>query len=279
MPELPEVETIARRLRDGVEGAPSLIGMRITTFHLPWGRTLAEPSEDDLTQQLPGNEIIAIRRRGKYIVIQLKAGWLLIHLRMSGDLLVGPIDAQDDPYARFMVDFTSKWRLTFSDVRKFGRVWFLQDAQKVLGKLGPEPLADRFTKDALYRKLSTRKRKIKPLLMDQSFLAGLGNIYTDEALHLAKINPLVRADRLSEAHAHQLWRSIRKVLREGIRRQGASIDWVYRGGDYQKHLRVYQRTGEPCIVCGTPIRRMVVGQRGTHYCPLCQPLPQATSGE
>jgi formamidopyrimidine-DNA glycosylase len=116
------------------------------------------------------------------------------------------------------------------------------------------------------------KRQIKPLLLDQSFLAGLGNIYADESLNLARIHPLQRADRLTKAEARRLLASIRSVLAEGIRRNGASIDWVYRGGDFQNHFRVYQRTGQPCPRCGTPVERIVVGQRGTHFCPHCQTL-------
>jgi len=118
--------------------------------------------------------------------------------------------------------------------------------------------------------LAGRHRALKPLLLDQAFIAGMGNIYTDEALHLAGLHPLRRSDSLTPPEARALWRSIRRALRAGLRHGGASVDWVYRGGNFQNHFRVYQRAGEPCFNCGTPIRRIVVGQRGTHFCPKCQ---------
>ena len=129
------------------------------------------------------------------------------------------------------------------------------------------------TTDDLYRRLQSKDRIIKSLLLDQSFIAGLGNIYTDEALHLAGIHPLTSSKRLKHSDAGRLLDSIRSVLMDGIQRNGASIDWVYRGGEYQNNFRVYGRTGKPCPVCGTEIKRLVVGQRGTHICPLCQPTP------
>jgi formamidopyrimidine-DNA glycosylase len=128
-----------------------------------------------------------------------------------------------------------------------------------------------FTAPYFYELLRARHRQIKPLLLDQAFIAGLGNIYTDEALHSARIHPLTLADSLDLTQAEKLLAGIRQVLQEGISRNGASIDWVYRGGDFQNHFRVYQRTGEPCPDCDTPIERIVVGQRGTHFCPTCQP--------
>jgi formamidopyrimidine-DNA glycosylase len=140
--------------------------------------------------------------------------------------------------------------------------------------LGPEPLDENFGPEELYRRLQACKRQVKPLLLDQSFLAGVGNIYSDEALHLAGIHPRSASHHLSPLQAERLWGSIRQVLNEGIRLQGASIDWVYRGGDFQNHFRVYRRTGLPCPECGTVIERTVVGQRSTHFCPTCQPAPK-----
>jgi formamidopyrimidine-DNA glycosylase len=122
-----------------------------------------------------------------------------------------------------------------------------------------------------------RKRQLKPLLLDQSFIAGLGNIYTDEALHLARLHPLSLSNQLAPSQSETLLMAIRSVLEEGIRHNGASIDWVYRGGDFQNHFRAYQRTGQPCLVCGTPILRITLGQRGTHFCPTCQPPPSSPS--
>jgi formamidopyrimidine-DNA glycosylase len=160
--------------------------------------------------------------------------------------------------------------LAFNDTRKFGRVWLTDQPQNVLGKLGPEPLGNEFTPQWLYENLRKRKRQLKPLLLDQSFLAGVGNIYADESLHMAKLHPLGLSNAISQKKAAALHEAIQSVLKEGIRRNGASIDWVYRGGEYQNYFRVYDREGEPCPVCGTKIQKLTVGQRGTHVCPKCQ---------
>jgi formamidopyrimidine-DNA glycosylase len=160
--------------------------------------------------------------------------------------------------------------LVFNDTRKFGRVWLTDNLESVTGRLGPEPLEPAFTAEFLLGRLRARRRRLKSLLLDQGFLAGMGNIYTDEALHLARLHPLKSSQSVSRVQARRLHRAIRAILREGIRRNGASIDWVYRGGDFQNHFRVYDREGHPCPVCGTTIRRLVVGQRGTHICPRCQ---------
>jgi formamidopyrimidine-DNA glycosylase len=138
--------------------------------------------------------------------------------------------------------------------------------------LGPEPLEKEFTSEWLYNSLHARKRQLKPLLLDQTFIAGLGNIYTDESLNMAKLHPLALANTVKPAQAEGLHKAIRAVLKEGIRRNGASIDWVYRGGEYQNHFRVYDQEGKPCPACGTTIRKLIVGQRGTHICPKCQKL-------
>ena len=158
----------------------------------------------------------------------------------------------------------------FNDTRKFGRVWLTANPEEVLGKLGPEPFGRDFTPEWLHTALHSKHRQLKPLLLDQTFLAGLGNIYTDEALHLAKLHPLAASDSITAKQAEALHEAIRKVLKEGIRRNGASIDWVYRGGEFQNYFRVYDREGKPCPVCGTKIQRIIVGQRSTHFCPKCQ---------
>ena len=160
--------------------------------------------------------------------------------------------------------------LVFNDTRKFGRVWLTDDMENFLGRLGPEPLSDEFTSHWLHESLLHHHRQLKPLLLDQTFLAGLGNIYTDEALHMAKLYPRALSDSVTAKQAERLHQSIQVILQEGIRRNGASIDWVYRGGDFQNHFRVYGRDGEPCPVCGTIIEKIIVGQRGTHICPNCQ---------
>lgn len=272
MPELPEVETIRQTLRRGSSDRPAIIGWTAKRGDVLWERTLASPAAADFSRQLAGQQLIDIDRRGKYLILQWTRDYLLIHLRMSGDILIEPQDMPYGPYHRLVIDFEEGMRLGFADPRKFGRAWLLPDPQDVLGKLGPEPLDEAFAPDEFYRLLKTRRRQLKPLLLDQTFLAGLGNIYTDEALHLARLHPLTLSDRVSEAQAAVLFKAIRDVLTEGIKRNGASIDWVYRGGGFQNYFRAYQRTGEPCPVCGAPIERTVVGQRGTHYCPVCQRL-------
>ncbi|HUF38677.1 MAG TPA: zinc finger domain-containing protein, partial [Anaerolineales bacterium] len=159
------------------------------------------------------------------------------------------------------------------DTRKFGRVWLVDDPEELFAGLGPEPLGDDFTPEWLFENLQTRSRQIKPLLLDQGFLAGVGNIYADESLHRAAIHPLRRSQTVSEPEARALWGHLRDVLHESINNNGASIDWVYRGGTFQNVFRVYGRTGEPCPNCGGVIEKIVVGQRGTHLCPNCQPAP------
>jgi formamidopyrimidine-DNA glycosylase len=271
MPELPEVETIARSLR------PALEGRQILSADLRWPRSLAEPVPAVFRRRIPGQRIQAVGRRGKFFWLRLSQDSLLIHLRMSGDLQVVPGGYQPARHDRLILSLSDDTSLVFNDPRKFGRVWLTGDPSGFFAKLGPEPLSDEFTSRLLYARLHERQRQLKPLLLDQAFLAGLGNIYTDEALHLAKLHPLTSARAVTETQAEDLWRAIRAVLQEGIRRNGASIDWVYRGGDFQNHFRVYQRTGQPCPVCGTKIERLVVGQRGTHICPKCQLLITADS--
>jgi formamidopyrimidine-DNA glycosylase len=206
------------------------------------------------------------------LLIHLSTDTLVIHLRMSGDLLV---ETEAEPIARhhrFLLYFEDGTRLAFNDTRKFGRVWLLADPAPLLEKLGPEPLDEAFTPEDFYTRLNKRRRQLKPLLLDQSFLAGVGNIYADEALHRAQLHPKQQAASLSPEQAATLLESIRHVLRAGIQANGASIDWVYRGGEFQNQFQVYQRGGDPCPQCGSPIERITVGQRGTHFCPTCQPF-------
>jgi len=264
MPELPEVETIARTLR------PVLLGKTILSADLRWPRTLAAPSPAVFKKRLKGQQIESISRRAKFLDLQLSDSHLLIHLRMSGDLLVVLGGYRPAKHDRLIAHLSEDTSLIFSDPRKFGRVWLVDDPAEIFRDLGPEPLSEVFTHDWFYSALRLRRRQLKPLLLDQTFLAGLGNIYTDEALHLAKLHPLSLSDSVTKKQAKGLWQAIREVLEEGVRRNGASIDWVYRGGDFQNHFRVYGRTGEPCPVCGTTIERITVGQRGTHFCPQCQ---------
>lgn len=266
MPELPEVETIVRRLR------PDLIGRSITAADLRWERTLATPEPARFNANILGQSIESVSRRAKYIIIHLSVDSLLVHLRMSGDLIIRDADAPAEKHDRLLLTLSDGKLLVFNDMRKFGRVWLTPSPQDVLGKLGPEPLDENFSADDLYERLKMHQRQLKPLLLDQSFLAGLGNIYTDEALHLAELHPLTKSDLMKRKQAEILWRSIRSVLEEGIQRNGTSIDWIYRGGEHQHYLQAYGRTDEPCLRCGIPIQKIKVGQRGTHFCPQCQKL-------
>jgi formamidopyrimidine-DNA glycosylase len=274
MPELPEVETIARGLR------PHLVGRRILGARVRWSRTIAVPSAAVFRRRIRGQTIEEVSRRGKFLHLKLSEDHLFIHLRMSGDLQIRQAGARPLKHDRLILSLgptspnarSDTAQLAFNDTRKFGRVWLTGAVENVTRALGPEPLEHGFTAGALHERLRSRRRQLKPLLLDQTFLAGLGNIYTDEALHMARLHPLRSSQTISASQAERLLASVRTVLKEGIRRNGASIDWVYRGGGFQNHFRVYDRTGEPCPVCGTRIRRLVVGQRGTHICPRCQRL-------
>jgi formamidopyrimidine-DNA glycosylase len=279
MPELPEVETIIRALRDGGRDGPPLPGRTIARAEVLWERTLAAPDLETFMQRIPGQQVESLGRRGKFAMLHLSVDTLIVHLRMSGDLRVEyALDAQGNPlplqpHDRAVFYFTDGIRLAFNDARKFGRIWLVSDPQAVTGGLGPEPLDESLTSAHFHHMLQSHRRQLKPLLLDQSFLAGMGNIYTDEALHMSGLHPNRLSDTLDEAQAGRLLQAIRTVLNRGILTHGASIDWVYRGGDFQNDFRVYRRTGLPCPVCQTPIQRTVIGQRGTHFCPVCQIPP------
>lgn len=275
MPELPEVETITSNLKRGTAGAPSLIGQTILGAHILWQKTLAEPDPETFQAILQGQTIQNIGRRAKYITINLTESILVIHLRMSGDLRVEPTQSPLNKHDRLTLDFDSGWRLSFNDTRKFGRVWLVWDTQNLFSSLGPEPDDSALTPERFHEMLKKRSRAIKPLLLDQHFLAGLGNIYTDESLFRANLHPLRSSDTLTLQDAAKLLESIRATLALGIQNNGASIDWVYRGGEFQNHFQVYQQTGSPCPTCGQPIQKTTVAQRGTHFCPHCQPLKGA----
>jgi formamidopyrimidine-DNA glycosylase len=264
MPELPEVETFARQLK------PALLGKTILAADLRWSRTLATPAPKKFKEQVRGQKIHDLGRRAKYLLVQLTDFMLIIHLRMSGDLLVRSAGEPPAKHDRLLLKLSGGQMLAFNDTRKFGRVWLTADPESVLGKLGPEPFSKAFTPKWLYAALQKKNRQLKPLLLDQTFLAGLGNIYTDEALHIAKLHPLAASDSVSLKQAGALHAAIRKVLQAGIRRNGASIDWAYRGGQFQNYFRVYDQEGKPCPVCGAEIQKITVGQRGTHFCPHCQ---------
>jgi formamidopyrimidine-DNA glycosylase len=264
MPELPEVETFARQLK------PELVGKKILSAELRWNRTLATPSLKKFKQQIQGQKIVDVSRRAKFINIQLTDFNLLIHLRMTGDLLIRGSTIRPAKHDRLILKLSGNQSLAFNDARKFGRIWLTANTVDVFGRLGPEPFSKEFTAKWLYSALQHKNRQLKPLLLDQTFIAGLGNIYTDEALHMAKLHPVATSTSVTAEQAKALHEAIRKVLKAGIKHNGASFDWAYRGGQFQHYFRVYDQEGKPCPVCGTEIQKILVGQRGTHICPQCQ---------
>ncbi len=266
MPELPEVETIVRDLR------PQLTGCTITGVWIGWARTVATP---DFERRVVGQTITGVGRRGKYLTFALSGGdTLLIHLKMTGRLQVMPAGAPRLKHDRVIFTLDDGRELHFNDSRKFGRVYVVADPAQALASLGPEPLDDDFTAADFAALIARRKGRLKPLLLNQAFLAGVGNIYADEALFVAGLHPQRRADTLSTAQIEDLYRAIRHVLREAIRHEGTTVSWYRKvngdEGQHQNHLLVYGRRDEPCTRCGEPIRRIVVGGRGTHFCPRCQ---------
>lgn len=274
MPELPEVETGVRDLK-----AAQLIGLRVIEARVLWKRSVAAPSGPRFRRCVQGLEIQDLSRRGKFIVARLSDGFtLLVHLRMSGRLRVAvpSAEAHGRAHERIVFRLSDGRMLRFSDTRKFGRVWLVRDPSTVLGKLGPEPFA--LSTAGLAALLSARSRLLKPLLLDQHLIAGIGNIYSDEALWEARLHPRRKSDSLSAREAANLLQAIRCVLRRGIRNLGTTLGAgkthfvLPRGksGRNQENLSAYGRTGEPCPRCGTKIRRIIVGQRSTHLCPTCQ---------
>ncbi len=267
MPELPEVETIVRRLR------PQLLGRKVLALEARWPKAL-HPSEEQVRRACGGREIQQLGRRGKHALLGFSGGgWLLIHLRMSGRLEIWSEEQPPWRHARTLWRLDDGRWLVMDDARKFGRVLASREPEGSLAHLGPEPLDPAFTAERFQAMLAARRRALKPLLLDQAFLAGLGNIYADESLFRAGIHPLAKAAALKPAESRELHRRIQQVLREAIEHNGTSIDWIYPSGSMQDYLRVYGRAGEPCVRCGASIQRMVVAQRGTWICPRCQRTP------
>ena len=277
MPELPEVETVVNDLL-----ASGIVGRTITGARVFWPRSVAMPSAEAFCQALPGRAIERVWRRAKYLIMDLSGGdHLLAHLRMSGRIhLVAP----DEPRAKhehIVIDLDDGRQIRLHDTRKFGRMYLVREFDAVLGHLGPEPLSGDFTAAILLARLHEHDRQLKPLLLDQAFLAGLGNIYTDEALWEAQIHPCRRSSSISEEEARRLHRAIQSVLRRGIENAGTSLgngkanfySVKKRQGRNVQALNVFRRTDLPCPRCATRIERIIVGQRSTHLCPACQPFP------
>jgi formamidopyrimidine-DNA glycosylase len=262
VPELPEVETVARSI------AP-LVGRRIVSAEFRCLRILRGGDPDEMSARLAGRRIGAIKRYGKFIVVSLRGGgYLTIHLGMTGRLLLGG-ERGKHTHGIFTLD---RGVLLYDDSRQFGCLQFSEEFPRRVERLGPEPLEVSFEDFAAG--LKRRTTRIKALLLNQAFLRGIGNIYADEALFRAGIHPLAHASRLRRDRARKLFDAIRAVLTEAIAAGGSSIsDYVDaegRKGFFQISHRVYQRTGEPCVSCGTAIRRVLVTQRSSHFCPKCQ---------
>jgi formamidopyrimidine-DNA glycosylase len=274
LPELPEVETTARGLRG------LLVGRRVTAVGgVDWPRMLPNASEDRLAQVLVGTTVTAVDRRGKYLNIHLDNGALLtLHRKMSGNLIVQGSEDPMPKHTHLTVRFDNDRELRFVDPRKFGRVHLFESLPEALAffddRLGPEPLED-LTATRLKELLGRRRGRIKSLLLDQAFLAGVGNLYADEALWESRIHPLRPSDSLTGQEIARLAAAIGDVLTKAIERRGTSfsdyLDAEGNLGDNQNYLKAYGREGLPCERCGSPIRRIVIGARSSHYCIRCQP--------
>jgi formamidopyrimidine-DNA glycosylase len=304
MPELPEVETVARDLRG------LIVGATITGARYDWPRTIAGVPPELFPLLVAGRRVEGVGRRAKFVLVQLDGGLVLsFQLKMTGQIFVVPAGAPADRHVRVALELLDGRELRFRDMRKFGRVGLYRresdgrlvapDPASILegsaahriaeiavggtttdlfGRHGPEPLSEEFTLRAFRERLRRRRGRLKPLLLDQAFLAGVGNIYADEALWRARLHPLRRAEGLRPPDEARLYRAIRDVLVEAIERRGSSVDdYTAPDGDgtMQHRLAVYQRTGLPCLRDGHPIRRIVLGARSTHFCSWCQRLPAA----
>jgi formamidopyrimidine-DNA glycosylase len=277
MPELPEVETVVRSLR------PLLVGHTIRDMWYDWPRTLQSPSPDMFIARVRGQKVHAVTRRAKYIILHLDHDFLLIHLKMTGRLYVldAGAAAPDDRWVHVRFQLDEGKQLCFSDSRKFGRVYLATQLDEIVNGLGPEPLEPDFTPEMFFQRLVSRDKALKSLLLDQTFVAGVGNIYADEALFRSGLHPLRRSHTLGRDEAYRLYEAVRDALNAGISHEGASINWYRKPdgtqGDSQNHFYVYGRDGQPCYTCQTTIAKMRVGQRGTHFCPQCQPAYKGSS--
>lgn len=275
MPEMPEVETIRRTL------AKNILGKRIEHIDILLPRLIKFPEPDLYMQRLTGQKIVKMRREGKYLGMQMENGIMAIfHLRMTGRLCYFKDGQQEDKYAKIIFYLDNGARLIYSDMRTFGTLYAINDKErekiKGLYELGREPLAKDFTTEYLLAKLKKSSGKIKMFLLNQKNIAGLGNIYTDEALFLAGINPEQICSAISKEKAEKLHNSINQVISAGINDGGTTFRDYVNGegikGKHQNNLFVYGQAKKPCKKCGTIIEKIKVGGRGTCFCPKCQKL-------
>lgn len=273
MPELPEVETVMRSLQK------KLTGLSVTGVIIDLPKVIRLPGVEEFKSTLTGKEIESFGRRGKYLLVHLSGGFtLVIHLRMTGRLVYAAPGDEIPRHTHVILKLDNGQEVRFTDTRQFGRM-ILAPTQSLgevpgLRDLGREPLEKGFTRDFLRKELRRRRTRLKALLLDQTFIAGLGNIYVDEALHRARLHPERLANNLNPREVTRLFHAIQEVLEEGIRNRGTSfrdyVDGDGRTGNYQELLRVYSREGHPCPICEKPIHRIKVAGRSTFYCPCCQ---------
>jgi formamidopyrimidine-DNA glycosylase len=269
MPELPEVETIKNEL------SPWVVGQSFTKIDIADARLVSGGSAQKVRRGLVGQRVENLERRGKYLIFHLSNGRsLIMHLRMTGSLLLNPKEV--NRYVRAVFGLSNGQRFIFSDRRRLGVMWLVDDAATVIGKLGPEPLDRGFTADVLRQRLGRHRIPIKAALLDQHVVAGIGNMYADEALFAARIHPLRKANSLSPEEVQSLHNSIREVLKAAIGNKGASVDSYVRPdgelGTAHFDFKVAHKGGERCPVCGGAIERIAVQGRGTYFCPRCQRL-------
>lgn len=277
MPELPEVETVKNEL------TPYVVGRKITGVDLLWAGMVKEPSPEEFRKRLTGQKITALGRRGKYLPFSLSGGdTLIVHLKMTGSLLVQPDSDEAPQYARAVFHLDNNTDVVFRDPRKFGVLRLVEDRNSIIGKLGPEPFDTEFTPELLGQLLTRRKAPVKALLCEQELIAGIGSMYADEALFATKIHPMRSGDSLTPKEIKNLHKEIRRILSAAIENKGASVDTYYRPdgsrGTAHYQFKVAHRFKEPCYTCGTPIQRIRVRQRGSYFCPHCQPEPKTVLG-
>jgi formamidopyrimidine-DNA glycosylase len=269
MPELPEVETIRNEI------TPNIVGHTITAITLFDEKIVRQPSVEEFNSRLIGEAITGVGRRGKYMLLSLTSGQtLVIHLKMTGSLWLKP----PDRFVRAVIHLNGGVKLYFRDPRKFGMMWLVENNNVISDKLGPEPLEAKFTAATLAKILDRRTAPIKALLCDQNLIAGIGNMYADEALFLAKIHPMRAGGSLSREEVKRLYNAIRQALAAAIGAKGASVNTYFRPdgqiGTAHFQFKVAHRRGEDCPVCGTPLKRITVRNRGTYFCPKCQTISE-----
>lgn len=270
MPELPEVETIIHEI------APHIVGRTITSIQVFWDRTVRQPSPEEFRTRLVGQEIAGIARRGKYLLFKLSGGsTLVIHLKLTGSLWQ-TLPPEGMKFVRAALGLDEGRHIYFRDPRKFGKMWLVPDATLATGELGPEPLEPQFTAAILGARLNRHRIPVKAAILDQGLVAGIGNMYADEALFSARIHPLRPADSLTSSEVKRLHKAIQEVLLAGIGSKGASVENYYRPdgskGSAHTQFKVAHQRGGTCPRCGKPIDYIKVRGRGTYFCPRCQKM-------